>query len=292
MKTALITGAAGGMGKACAQRFLREGWTVYGLDLRDPGLPGLRFLRADLTDEADIEAAFRTVRAGVRHLDAVVHMAGLYDLNSLVEIPDTDVQRIFGVNLFAAWRVNRIFLPLLGEGSRVVVTSSELAPLDPLPFTGVYAVTKAAADKYALSLRMELQLLGIGVSVLRPGAVDTGMLDASRARLDAFCGSTTHYGVDAARFRRIVEGFESRRRGGAGIPRRDREAAPAGVRHQPPAPAEPVLRAARPLAERRHPPDPARRPEIGDPPLKSAFFVFTNALPHAILPLYGSPRGG
>ena len=210
MKTALIAGAAGGMGKACAQRFLREGWTVYGLDLRDPGVPGLCFLRADLTDEADIEAAFRAVGAGVRRLDAVVHMAGIYDLNSLVEMPDADVQRIFGVNLFAAWRVNRIFLPLLGEGSRIVVTSSELAPLDPLPFTGVYAVTKAAADKYALSLRMELQLLGIGVSVLRPGAVDTGMLDVSRTRLDAFCGSTTHYGVDAARFRRIVQGFEAR----------------------------------------------------------------------------------
>lgn len=62
---------------------------------------------------------------------------------------------------------------MLANGGRIVITSSELAPLDPLPFTGLYAITKSAVEKYAYSLRMELSLHGISVSVIRPGAVNT-----------------------------------------------------------------------------------------------------------------------
>jgi NAD(P)-dependent dehydrogenase (short-subunit alcohol dehydrogenase family) len=208
----LITGAAGGMGLATARALLGAGYAVYGLDLREPpALEGLRFLQTDLTDpEAADRAAQRLSAEGVR-LAAIVHMAGIYDLDSLVEMEEAAWDRIFQVNLFAAYRVNRAFLPLLQPGARILVTTSELAPLDPLPFTGVYAVTKAALDKYASSLRMELQLLGVRVIVLRPGAVDTPLLDVSTRRLDAFCEKTARYAPNAERFRRIVNRVEARR---------------------------------------------------------------------------------
>lgn len=212
MKTALITGVAGGMGRATAELLLRAGWAVWGLDLREPAaLPGLRFLQTDLTDPASVEAAAEALRAEAVRLDAVVHLAGLYDLDSLVEIDEAAWDRIFQVNLYGPWRVNRAVLPLLAPEARIVITTSELAPLDPLPFTGLYAVTKAALDKYAAALRMELQLLGHRVVVLRPGAVDTGLLDVSTARLTAFCANTTHYAPNAARFRRIVDRVEARK---------------------------------------------------------------------------------
>ena len=131
-------------------------------------------------------------------------------LDSLVEMDRESFQKIFEVNLFGAFLVNKAFLPLLKKGSRIVITTSELAPLDPLPFTGVYAVTKAALDKYAYSLRMELQLHGISVSVLRAGAVETGMLGASTDALERFCESTELYTCNADRFRRIVNGVEAR----------------------------------------------------------------------------------
>ena len=212
MKTALITGVAGGMGRAAAEALLREGWAVWGLDLREPAaLPGLRFLRADLSDPADPEAVARTLeREGVR-LNAVIHLAGLYDLDSLVEIDEAAWNRIFQVNLYGPWRVNRALLPRLAPEARIVIATSELAPLEPLPFTGLYAVTKAALDKYAAALRMELQLLGHRVIVLRPGAVDTGLLDVSTARLKAFCENTAHYAPNADRFRRVVERVEARK---------------------------------------------------------------------------------
>lgn len=81
-------------------------------------------------------------------------------LGSMVEMSGERFERIFRINLFGAARVNRCFMPLLGEGSRIVMTTSELAPL---PFTGIYAVSKSALDKYAYSLNRNplLRLLGI-----------------------------------------------------------------------------------------------------------------------------------
>ena len=90
------------------------------------------------------------------------------------------------------------------------MTTSELAPLDPLPFTGLYAVTKSALDKYAYSLKMELQLLGINVSVIRAGAVATDMLGVSTDALDRFCENTKSYKCNAQRFKKIVNGVEAK----------------------------------------------------------------------------------
>jgi NAD(P)-dependent dehydrogenase (short-subunit alcohol dehydrogenase family) len=209
----LITGVAGGMGIASAKRLLETGSTVYGLDLRQPEpMPeGLRFIQTDLTDPASVRQAFEALqREGVR-LRAILHMAGLYDLNALTELEEEAWRRIFAVNLDAVYRVNRTFLPLLEPKGRILITTSELAPLDPLPFTGLYAVTKAALDKYASALRMELQLLDLRVIVLRPGAVDTSLLDVSTAKLDAFCANTKRFAPNAQRFRNIVNRVEARK---------------------------------------------------------------------------------
>jgi NAD(P)-dependent dehydrogenase (short-subunit alcohol dehydrogenase family) len=131
-------------------------------------------------------------------------------LDSLVEMETEEFERIFKINLGGVFLVNKTFLPLLCAGSRILITTSELAPLDPLPFTGIYAVTKSALDKYAYSLRMELQLKEIGVSVLRAGAVTTGMLSVSTAALERFHKKTNLYTCSADRFSRIVNRVEAR----------------------------------------------------------------------------------
>ena len=211
MKYVLITGAAGGMGAAAAQMLRQAGYFVFALD-RTPCLPEENLLpvTADITDPDSLQAAFDRVAAVTDRLCAVVHFAGMYVLDSLVELPQEKLERIFRVNVLGTMAVNRTFLPLLKNGSRILITTSELAPLDPLPFTGLYAVTKSALDKYAFSLRMELQLLGIRVSVLRPGAVATDMLGVSTDQLDAFCDNTCLYRCNAKRFKAIVERVEAR----------------------------------------------------------------------------------
>lgn len=212
MKYILVTGAYGGMGRETVELLLQQGYTVFALDKRVEGAKeGVIPLQADLTDEQSVRNAFEKVKERTKELFAIVHFAGVYMLDSLVEMDRERFERIFRINLFGAFLVNRTFLPLLNRGSRIVITTSELAPLDPLPFTGIYAVTKSALDRYAYSLRMELQLLGIRVSVLRAGAVDTGMLGVSTDALDRFCENTKLYSCNADRFRNIVNKVEARR---------------------------------------------------------------------------------
>jgi len=211
MQYALVTGAYGGMGRATALALRDAGWFVFVLD-RKAGEPEDRIfpIEADVTDGKSLRRAAEAVRGITDTLHAVCHFAGIYVLDSLAEMEEEKFTRAFDVNVFGVYRVNREFLPLMKRGSRILITTSELAPLDPLPFTGLYGITKSALDKYAFSLRMELQLLGIRVTVLRPGAVKTGLLDVSTAELQRFCEKTTLYSCNARRFRAIVEAVEAR----------------------------------------------------------------------------------
>ena len=207
----LITGAYGGMGRATAKALRDRGFRVFALDktvgeIEENIVP----IMTDITDENSIKNAFRQISEHTDALFAIIHFAGIYMLDSLVEMDSEDFERIFRINLGGVFLVNKIFLPLLKKDSRIVITTSELAPLDPLPFTGIYAVTKSALDKYAYSLRMELQLIDIKVSVLRAGAVSTGMLGVSTDALDRFCEKTGLYTCNAERFRQIVDGVEAR----------------------------------------------------------------------------------
>lgn len=211
MKSVLVTGAAGGMGSAAVRMLCEQGYRVYALDRRrGEARKNVQWLECDITDEQSVRQAAAQVQADTGELFAILHYAGIYLLDSLVEMDSADFEGIFRVNVFGAFYVNRAFLPLLRAGSRIVLVTSELAPLDPLPFTGIYAVTKGALDRYAYSLRMELQLLGIAVCVIRAGAVDTGMLGASTAALERFCAKTSLYSCNAARFRHIVDSVEAK----------------------------------------------------------------------------------
>ena len=213
-KIAVVTGAAGGMGQALTKKLISENYFVFGIDRTEPGeqiFSGFRVVPTDLTDPASVKAAYATVSAECENIDVLVHMAGVYDLNSLVEMDEEEFTRIFQVNLFGVFRMNRTFFPLLKKGGRILITTSELAPLDPLPFTGIYGITKTAVEKYADSLRKELQLLDIKTIILRPGAVDTGLIDISQKRLDDFCEQTQLYPHNAERFHRIVDRVEARK---------------------------------------------------------------------------------
>ena len=212
VKDVIVTGAYGGMGRATTLMLRRRGYRVFAIDIsvKDPE-EGIIPIKADITKEDEVEAAIGIIRSLTDSVYAVIHFAGIYMLDSLVEMSADAFERIFRINLFGAFLVNKHARALMKDGSRVLITTSELAPLDPLPFTGIYAVSKAALDKYAYSLRMELQLLGISVSVLRAGAVDTGMLGASTDALDKFCENTRLYSPNASRFKSIVDSVEARR---------------------------------------------------------------------------------
>lgn len=211
MKTVLLIGAGGGMGSACAHMLLNDGFRVLGVDI--PGtdlIDGIIPLFADLTDSDQVAAVCETAKKQTDRIDAIVYMAGIYEADSLVEIDEARMRRIFDVNVFGAYRIIKSFLPLLHAGSRIVLVTSELANLDPLPFTGLYGITKGTLDRFAFSLAMELQLLDMHVSVIRPGAVETPLLDGSVKSIEAFTARTAHYPDIAAKFLRVTNAVEAK----------------------------------------------------------------------------------
>lgn len=210
-KKVLVVGACGGMGGAVCASLLQNGYMVFGLDRAACcATEGVRYIKSDVTEESSLRAALASVSAETERLYAIVYLAGVYFMDSLLEIDEARMQRIFDVNFFGMYRVNKIFLPLLEPGGRIILTSSELAPLDPLPFNGLYSITKSTVERYAYSLRMEANILGFRVSVLRPGAVQTTLLGDSVSELDAFCEHTMLFRETSRRFRRIVNSVESK----------------------------------------------------------------------------------
>ena len=211
MNSILLTGVSGGMGLATAKKLTSNGFRVFGLDIKEPKekIDGLTLIKTDLTDIYSIKQAYALIHKETEELDAIISMAGIYELDSLLEMDEEKFLKIFNINVFAVYRLNKIFVPLLKDKGKVIIISSELAPLDPLPFTGVYAITKSTVDKYAYSLRMELQLINKQVVVIRPGAVDTSMIDVSTTKLDNFVNSTNLYKCNAKRFKEIVNKIES-----------------------------------------------------------------------------------
>ena len=146
-RSILITGAFGGMGKEAAKVLSGKGFRVFALD-KTVGAEEENIIpiQADITDESSVKRAFLKISEMTDNLFAIIHFAGIYMLDSLVEMESDDFEKIFKINLNGAFLVNKTFLPLLEKDSRIVITTSELAPLDPLPFTGIYAVTKSALD--------------------------------------------------------------------------------------------------------------------------------------------------
>lgn len=208
MKQVLVTGGAGGLGRATAEYLAAHGCRVFACDIRE-GVPQDNIIPVlmDVRDGKSVEKALIKVTAQTDKLDAVIHLAGLYMMDSFAEISEERLSRIMDVNLMGVYRVNKAFLPLLVKGGgRVVITTSELAGLKPLPFTGIYALTKTALQCYADSLRLELALLGVPVIELRPGAFRTQLTAEPSRELERLQQSTKLYGEGLRHIRPVMDG--------------------------------------------------------------------------------------
>lgn len=211
MKYVVVTGAYGGMGEKTMQLLKAQGYEVFALDKKVKEKEEHIYpLEVDVTKEESVQNAFMEIQKITKEITAIIHFAGIYMLNSLVEMSSEDFKKIMDINLYGVYLMNKTFLPLLVKESKIVITTSELAVVKPLPFTGIYAISKTALDCYAYSLKMELQLLGIHVSVIRAGAIQTDMLGASTRALDQFCEQTKLYSCNAEKFHQIVDKVEAK----------------------------------------------------------------------------------
>lgn len=208
MKTVLVTGGASGMGKAVCKTLAENGYFVYSLDINksDDEIANVKQLIVDVTNISSIKQAYDIISKETKTLDAIINFAGIIMMNSLIEISEEEFVKIFNINLFGVYRINKIFLPMISENKgKIIITTSELAPNKILPFNSIYSISKKALDAYAEGLRMELGLLGIDVITLRPGAVQTNLINSSSSALDKLVANTVMYKGYTNNFKKIVD---------------------------------------------------------------------------------------
>ena len=207
----LITGAASGIGSAVAQYFRKRGHTVYGIDLQPIKTQvGMHGFAADITDESALLAIRQQLQEQGVKLDAILNIAGIHKMASLVESDYAQMKKVIDINLSGTVLVNRVFQSCLRENGRILVVTSEVAAFAPMPFNGLYNVTKTALDAYAQALRQELNLIGQTVVTIRPGAVETPLSGGSVQATAALAEMTQLYRKQARNFSALAARFMGR----------------------------------------------------------------------------------
>jgi NAD(P)-dependent dehydrogenase (short-subunit alcohol dehydrogenase family) len=169
-RTALITGATGGLGTAVVECFAAGGWDVVGVDKRPShDRDGVRFLEADLFDQAEVEQA--VAQAG-DELRAVVNLVGGFAQGGRVhETPIEEFERQFTLNLRPTYLVTAAAIPRMRQGTIVCVGTR--AALRPFPGAAGYVASKAALLALVRALDSEYRDDGIRINAVLPSVIDT-----------------------------------------------------------------------------------------------------------------------
>lgn len=204
----LITGAASGIGQSVANYFINHGHTVWGIDVSSTSA-GKNFhgFVADITDEVSLQQVKNQLIQQDIYLDAILNIAGIHTMVSLVESDYAAMKKVVDINLEGTILINRIFHQLLAEHGRIIIVTSEVAGFDPMPFNGLYSMTKTALEAYAQALRQELNLIGQKVITIRPGAVETPLSGASLKATQDLADTTVLYKKQAKRFASLAARF-------------------------------------------------------------------------------------
>ncbi|OBJ88968.1 oxidoreductase [Mycobacterium sp. 1245499.0] len=177
MRTALVTGGSGGIGKGCARKLVERGYDVVLSARREAPLRaaaeeiGARHIVADASDPSNFSAALSTLAA----IDLVVHAAGALGGTYARKQTFEQWQAIMSANLDSCFVVTSAVLPKMSAGSRLVFISSSAAH-EPMPARTAYSASKAGMNAFARALALEVDRDGISVHIVTPGPVATEML--------------------------------------------------------------------------------------------------------------------
>ena len=175
-KTAIVTGASSGIGRASAEALARAGFTVFGTSRRANanGPNRVSMLMCDVTDETSVASLVSAVLSNTGRVDVLVNNAGVGLLGGAEESTVAQVQALFDVNLFGVIRMTNAVLPSMRRRSegRIINIGSVLG-LIPAPYSAHYSAAKHALEGYSESLDHEVRVFNIRVSVIEPAFVRT-----------------------------------------------------------------------------------------------------------------------
>jgi NAD(P)-dependent dehydrogenase (short-subunit alcohol dehydrogenase family) len=189
-KIAVITGGASGIGLETARRFVAEGAFVYLFGRRQSALDTavetlgdqVRAVSGDVTQQADLDRLFDTVKGEKGGIDILFANAGVGEFAALGEISPEHYDHAFDINVKGTLFTVQTALPLLRRGASVILTGSTVG-VTGTPAMSIYSASKAAVRNLARSWSLDLKGTGVRVNVLSPGATGTvklkDMLDAT-----------------------------------------------------------------------------------------------------------------
>jgi NAD(P)-dependent dehydrogenase (short-subunit alcohol dehydrogenase family) len=186
-RSALITGAARGIGLATAKRFLADGFRVAMLDIDGENLARsvaaineperTLALICDVALPDQIEAAVSQVKARFGALDALVNNAGTAVFKPALETSLAEFQRTLDVNLTGPFLLTKAAVPLISKGGAIVNITS-ISGLRASAMRVAYGTSKAALEHLTKQFALELSVRGIRINAVAPGPVDTAMAKA------------------------------------------------------------------------------------------------------------------
>ena len=179
----LITGISSGFGRAMAQKLADEGHTVYSTYRHsEDRIPGVVYLKADVTDDEQVRTAVETVIEKEGRIDVFINNAGMGYGGPLEFSTVEQARSQMDVNWLGMVRFLHLIVPLMrprGEGKIICVSS--IGGLMGLPFQGLYSASKFAIEGYLEALRLETRDTGIKVVVIEPGDFSTAFTSRHQA---------------------------------------------------------------------------------------------------------------
>ena len=177
-RVAFVTGAASGIGAACAQRFVDEGATVAGFDIQDPaeGNPLAGFWSLDVRDEPAIASAVATAVAEVGVPTVLLNAAGVSGTASVTDLAEEEWDRIVDINLKGTYLVSKHVVPhLVAAGQGSVVNLASIEGLEGLPGQAAYNASKGGVVLLTRNMAIDYGPVNVRVNCLCPGYIETPM---------------------------------------------------------------------------------------------------------------------
>lgn len=182
-KTALVTGAAGGIGAVVVRMLRAEGARVAVADHDTGAVEAEAHLDGDLRDAAYADGLAGAAVQALGRLDIVVNNAGVITRGAVTETSDADWYLSVGVNVEAPFRISRATIPLMaGQGGGAIVNVASCWGLRPGPNHAVYCMTKAAIASLTQCMGMDHAHQGIRINAVAPNEVNTPMLRTGFAK--------------------------------------------------------------------------------------------------------------
>ena len=183
-KVAVITGGNSGIGLATAQRFVAEGAYVFVTGRRQSELDAaakqigknVTAVQGDVSNLADLDRLYATVKQEKGHIDILFANAGTGEFGPLGAITEEHFDKTFNANVKGLLFTVQKALPLLKDGSSVILNASIVSSTGS-PALSVYSASKAAVRSFARTWLVELKERRIRVNILSPGTIDTPVLD-------------------------------------------------------------------------------------------------------------------